>query len=205
MGEELLRDAGQAPGGHEDHHRAPEACQLGPVALLRQEAVALEDADFPGQSAVGEGDARSAGGAVEGAEAGHHLEGQAGLPEGQGLLAAAAEKEGVAALQADHLPALPDPGHQQGVDLPLFQAAIPRPLAHEDRLGAFREEVEVGLVQQGVVEDRLRPLQGPEAAEGEEVRVAGAGAHEPREAALKGLHAHAAAATRRCVLNQALT
>lgn len=163
VGQEFLSDGGQLARGHEEHRRAPEAGLLVPVAGFVQQAVAFKDADLPGQPAVGEGNPRGAGDAVQGAHAGDDFEGYARAPEGQGLLAAPAEKVGIAALEADDLLPSPGLGNQQSVDLVLGEGVVPGPLAHEDRFGLRREELEEGFVQQGVVEDHFSGLEGPQA------------------------------------------
>jgi hypothetical protein len=69
--------------------------------------------------AVGDGDAGGLGGGDRGADAGHELVGDAGLAQDLGLLAAAAEHHGVAALEPDDPQAGAGLVEQEAVDLVL--------------------------------------------------------------------------------------
>ena len=74
------------------------ACQF--TGVSPRLAVAGDDGERRRQAAVGDRDAGGCGRADGRTDAGHHLAGDALLGERDGLLAAAAEHEGVAALQA---------------------------------------------------------------------------------------------------------
>eukprot|EP00445_Apocalathium_hangoei_P045506 CAMPEP_0204004478 /NCGR_PEP_ID=MMETSP0360-20130528/18397_1 /ASSEMBLY_ACC=CAM_ASM_000342 /TAXON_ID=268821 /ORGANISM="Scrippsiella Hangoei, Strain SHTV-5" /LENGTH=276 /DNA_ID=CAMNT_0050946341 /DNA_START=28 /DNA_END=855 /DNA_ORIENTATION=- len=114
-------------------------------------------------------------------DTGHHLWNDAMPDEELDLLRASTEDERVAALQAhDAAPPLAVQQHEI-VDLGLLQASVLRisaTLAHIDEFGRLRHEVEDLLGDEVVVQHDLGVGQPPRRAQGEELRVAGAGAHE---------------------------
>jgi hypothetical protein len=119
----------------------------------------MRDGD-PGQRGRGHG----------GADAGHDLEGDAGLGEGQRFFSAAAEDEGVPALEAHHALAALGGADQDAVDLLLGDVVAARALADVEALRLARE-LEHGRVHQGVVEDEVGLGQPPGRAAREEIRI----------------------------------
>ena len=110
---------------------------------------AMRDGD-PGQRGRGHGRA----------DAGHDLEGDAGLGEGERFFAAAAEDEGIAALEAHHALAALGGADQDAVDLLLGDVVAARALADVEALRLARE-LEHGRVHQRVVEDEVGLGQPP--------------------------------------------
>jgi hypothetical protein len=136
-----------------------------------------EDARL-GEIPVGQGDAGVGADARRGGDAGDDLEGHPGLDQLFHLLAAPPENEGVAALQAHHLAAFTGQPHQQGVDALLGQGMVGGLLAHVDTFGGFGQTGQNLLADQVVVNQHIRLQQQARGAQGEQLRVAGAGAHQ---------------------------
>ena len=132
-------DLADAPGAHEDHERAAGARERVPVdvgAVLGRVLVAGDHGEVRRHAAVGDRDAgvrRRPDGA---GDAGDDLERDPGGGQGLGLLAAAAEHERIAALEA-HDAAGATPGLDEHlVDLLLGEVDLPGCLARGDELGA---------------------------------------------------------------------
>jgi hypothetical protein len=117
-------------------------------------------------------DAGVGGDRHRGAHPGHDLERDPGLREGQRLLAAPAEHERVAALQAHHEPTGAGVLDQERVDPGLRQAVGARVLAREDAEGARRRLVEQRRVDQAIVDDHARSAEDLDPAHGHEARIA---------------------------------
>src|SRR5207248_1983544 len=120
-------------------------------------------------------------GAQRGGDAGDHLEGDAGGGERLGLLAAAAEQERVAALEAHD--ALAAAG---GVDQRLVygDAALGVAWAEfsdREAFGGWRDEVEDARRDEGVVEDEIGLAQQLDGSQGQQTAVPGAGADQGYE------------------------
>ena len=103
--------------------------------------MARDEGQRRAEAAMGDGDAGIGGRGDGGGHAGHDLEGHTRRDQRFGLLAAAAENEGIAALQADHDLPREAALDQQGVDLGLGDAGGPLP--HQDVLGARVEGIRV--------------------------------------------------------------
>ena len=110
-----------------------------PVSALSGSSWPVTTAKLDGDAAVGDGDAGVGGHGDGGGDAGHDLEGDAGVAQRLRLLAAAAEDERVAALQPDDALALAGLLDEQGVDRVLVVAAgRAGDLADVDQLGVRR-------------------------------------------------------------------
>ena len=140
--------------------------------------VAGDEGDRLRVVAVGQRDARIRRHAGGGGDAGHHLERHAVLDQGFDFLAAAAEDEGIAALQAQGALAFLGEAHQQQVDLLLRHGMVVALLADVDALGIAPAHVEDGLRYQAVVDDDVGLLHQTQGAEGQQVRISGTGADE---------------------------
>jgi len=104
--------------------------------------------------------------AERGGDARHHLEGHAVLREGLDLLAAAAEHEGVAALEPQHPPALLRQAHHQRVDRLLAVGVVVALLAHVDALDLGRQQLHDRLGHQVVVQHHVGLLHQAQRAQG---------------------------------------
>ena len=127
--------------------------------------------------------------AERGGDAGHHLAGDAGCGQGLRLLAAAAEDERVAALQAHHALAFAGEPHQQFVDLLLLHAVVGAGLADEDALGVAPGELQHLLGAEPVVDDDIGLAEQPQRAERQQVAGARAGADQVDDAGRRGVGA----------------
>ena len=105
---------------------------------------------------MGDGDARVGGRGDPGGDAGHDLERDARRAQRERLLAAAAEHERVAALQAHDAPARPGALEHQRLGLLLGHRASAALLADEQQLGVRARAVERRRRDQAVVEDHVR-------------------------------------------------
>ena len=95
-----------------------------------------------------------------------------------GLLAAAAQDKGIAALEPHYRLAGGGPFRQEFIDLRLGQSLAAAFLAHKDALGAGRSRVQQGRIQQAVIDHHLGLLQAVQTLDGDKAGVAGAGAHQ---------------------------
>jgi len=143
--------------------------------------MAFDDGDPAADPAVGERETGTRGPGQQGADPGNHLEGNAGGFEGLGLLATPPEHERVAPLEPGHPLAGLGLLDQQPLDVGLPGAGPTAALAHGQDQGLRWEVLEETRVQEGVVEDHLRRLQGPQAPHRDEVGVSGAGTDEADE------------------------
>ncbi len=126
-----------------------------------------------------EGDAGGGQGPRPGGHARDDLEGDPGPGQGQRFLAPPPEHGGVAPLEAHHGAVAASPVHQQVVGALLAAGvAVAGAHAHVHHLGPRGGESQEARVDQGVVEDHVRPLQEGGAPPGEELGIAGAGAHQ---------------------------
>src|SRR5581483_10950059 len=98
------------------------------------------------------------------------------------LFAAAAEDEGIAALQPDHGLAGSGAGYEQLVDLPLRHAVPALGFADRDQLGLAARMIEHALAHQPVVEDDIGRFQRAYRLHSEKLGVSGAGANEEHAA-----------------------
>ena len=137
-------------------------------------------------------DPRVGGRGHAGGHARHDLERDARRGERLGLLAAAAEHERVAALEAHHALARPAQLDEQRVDLLLAERGRARLLADVAQLGVRPGAVERTRRDQAVVEDRVGARDQLQRAARHQARIAGPGADEVDDAA----HAQAPSATR---------
>ena len=119
------------------------------------------------------------------ADAGHHLDRDAGPDAGEDLLAAAAEHEGVAALEPHHPQPPPGPVDQHRGDLLLAGAGPVRRLADVDHLDPGREPVQQHARGQPVHHHHVGLGEQAAAPDGDQLRVAGAAADQ-RDAAPAG-------------------
>ncbi len=128
-----------------------------------------------GRAAAGRGDAR------------HHLEGNAVGRQFVDFLAATAKYERIAALQAQHALALLGQLDQLAVDLVLGHGVVGAALADVQAVGVAAAQFEDGRGHQAVVEHHVGLLHQAQGAEGQQVRVARAGADQVDLAAGLGL------------------
>ncbi len=110
------------------------------------------------QTPVGDRHPGVGGHGHRGGDAGHHLERHPGRLEGQYLLTAPPEDEGIAALQADDPPTGSTLADQEGVDLVLFDRTAGL-LPDVDPPGRGRSQVQEAGVGQPVVHDHLGAAQ----------------------------------------------
>ena len=112
-----------------------------------------------------------------------------GMPrrhQGQGLLPAAAEDEGIAALEAQHAPAFAGELDQPQRDVALLGRGLAAALAGVFQHDAGLGEIEDPVVDQGVIDDDLGLPQPMERQQRQQARVAGTGAGEPDGPRLEG-------------------
>ncbi len=136
---------------------------------------------------MGDRDAGQTGGRHGGAEAGDDLAGDAGLGQGERLLAAAPEDERVAALEPHHAAAAAGGADEQRVDRFLGGAAPPGALSDRD-LHRPRRQLERRGVHEGVVEDQVRLGEAARRAQRQQVRVSRSRADQG-DVTSPGLHA----------------
>jgi hypothetical protein len=94
-------------------------------------------------------------GTIAGRDARHDAERDAGLDQGQGLLATAAEDEGVAAFEPQDPPAVARQLDQTARDVGLLGRGLAAALAGEVELGAGARERQHPLAHQGVVDHHV--------------------------------------------------
>ena len=112
-----------------------------------------------------------------GGNAGNDLEVDAMPAQCLDLFAAAAEDERVPALEARHPPTLPRIAEQERVDVRLPRAGEGATLADVDPFRVATAQFQHPGRDEIVIVDDVRPLQRAQRFQGEEVRVAGTGAH----------------------------
>jgi hypothetical protein len=144
--------------------------------------VAGDEGDGLGRAAMGQGRAGAGAGGQGRGDAGHHMALDARFAAGQQLLAATAEQERVAALQAHDVQAVQGQRHDQLVDVVLRQGVARLALGDVDPAGADGRQVEDLVGNQAVMHHHIGGAQGVEGAEGQEVRIAGTGADQPHRA-----------------------
>ncbi len=118
-------------------------------------------------------------------DAGHDAERHAGLDQRQGLLAAAPEDEGIAALEPQHPPAVARQLDQAARDVGLLRRGLAAALAGELELGAGPRKGQHALAHQGVVDHHVGLAQRVVGGQGQQARIAGPGADEPDPAGLE--------------------
>ena len=182
-------DGADLAAAHEDHEGPRNTRQPRPVdpgLRLGRVLVAGDQDRRRGQAPVGEGNAgvgRRAGG---GRHPGDDLEGHPRLGQGQGLLAAAAEDVGIAALQAHHPAPGAGLGHEPLVQRLLAPGAAPAPVPGVDPLALRPGVLQEPAVDEVVVEHDVGLLEEAGALQGQQTRVSGTGADDV-DAALDGL------------------
>ena len=154
--------------------------------------MAGDERDAAGDVAVGDGDAGVGGRGDAGRHPGHDLERDAGLREHERLLAAAAEHERVAALEAHDALARAGVLEQQAVRVVLRELRALALLADVDELRAGPRVRERLGRDQAVVEDDVGGAEQLDRAHGEQARVAGPGADEVDDAGHRAAIASAA-------------
>jgi hypothetical protein len=177
-----LRDARPLSEPHQHHQRESvrgQAVDQRTVCLL---VVTGHDHEARGHSPVRHRDARQRGRRDRRRHAGDHLARDAGARQRQRLLAAAAEHERVAALEPHHLQPAARVLDQQAVQHLLLDRRPTGPLADVEPARARRQLPHL-LRGQRVVEDEVGLGQPPRPAHREQIRVAGAGAHQGDAAA----------------------
>jgi len=107
-----------------------------------------------------------------------HLEGDPGFPQDLGLLAAAAEDEGVPPLEAGHGAALQGLAGEDPVDLALGERVVPALLADIDEPGILARAAEKLPVGQVVVHDDIGLPDALDPPHRDEPRVPGARADD---------------------------
>jgi hypothetical protein len=177
VGDQVLGNDGQVGHAHVEDQRAFPAGQGLPVeggVGLVVGLVAGDERHAARQAAVRYWDAGIRRRRDGRRDAGDDLEGDAGLDDLQGLLAAAAEDHGVAALEAHHPLALALAGlvDKELVDLGLRQGVLRGLLAHVDAFGGGRGVVQQTCGDEGVVDHHVSPGQHIAAANREKSWIA---------------------------------
>ncbi len=183
---QALGDQRQVLDPHVEDERAGEARQGVPVerrAGLGGVLVTRDERHRRGRVPVRHGNPRVRRRRHTGGHAGNDLEGHAGRGQRLGLLAAAPEHEGVAALQPHHPLAGPGQLDEQPVRLLLRQRRRARLLADVAELGVGPRALERALRDEAVVEDRVRRGDQLERPARHQARVAGTRAHQVDDAA----------------------
>jgi hypothetical protein len=127
---------------------------------------------------MGQGRARAGRGGQGGGDAGHDRALDAGRAAGGQLLAAAAEQERVAALQAHDGQAVQGQGDQQLVDVVLRQGVARLALGDVDPPRRDGRQVEDLVGDQAVMHDHVGGLQGLQRLDRQQFGIAGTGAHQ---------------------------
>ena len=127
---------------------------------------------------VGEGDPGVGGAARRRGHPRHDLKRDPFVGEGRDLLAAPPEDERVPALEPQHAPALAREADEEAVDVGLPDRVLVPALPRVDLLRVAPHEGEHAGGHEAVVHHHVRLLHEAHGAEGEEVRVAGAGPDE---------------------------
>ena len=161
--QQLRTDLGQRAQAHEDDG--------GLAAFLGR--AAAEDADARRDASVRERDTGRSGHGGERRHAGDDLEGDARFGEREGLLAAAAVHERVAALEAHDGETCAAELDEQPVHVVLRQACT---ADDECGVGRLRDELRR---DEPVVDERVAVAHELQAARRDQARIAGAGADEP--------------------------
>ena len=167
---------GQRRDAHQQHERARRGRQRRPVEValrLGRILVAGHDRDLGRHAALRDGDSRVGGDGVGRRDPGDDLESHPGGRQRQRLLAAAAEDERIAALEADDRAQTASELDQQRVDLVLRHRVLPGLLAGVVLLGirpGHRHDPGIG---QPVVHQRVAALQQLTPANGQQPGVAG--------------------------------
>ncbi len=159
-----------------------------PVEIFGDRAarhVAGDEGDGVIDVAVGDRDAGIAEAADAGGDARHQTEGDARIDQRQRLFAAAAEDEGVAALQAQHALAGPRQFDEARRDVALLRARLAAALAGILKLRPRPCELQNGFVDQRVVDHDVGLLQRVERVERQQARIARPGADQPHPARLE--------------------
>lgn len=147
---------------------------------VRRRRVAADHDEAGGEPAVRHRDAGERGGGDRRADAGDDLERDPGLGERERLLAAPAEDERVATLEADDVLAALRGADHEGVDALLRDRVAAGALADEEAAGARREREQIGGDER-VVEHEVGAAEPVERAAGEQIGIAGTGADERDE------------------------
>ena len=164
---------------HIDHHRRLLAGEAGPVDARGLVGAMGGDEGEP-RRLVAEGERQlGLGGAAErSGDAGNDDDGDILLAQALDLFAAAAEHEGIAALETNHLAAGSRGVDQPAVDLVLADAGLAAALADEHALGVAPHAVEHRVGDELVVEYDIGVLQHLQRAQRQQVGIARAGAHQ---------------------------
>ncbi len=180
---ELVGDGGARGHPHEHDEGAPGPGQRVPVHGAGRADGGAHPAghhrDRRGQTALRHRDAGHGRHAESGRHAGHDLPVDARVAQDLDLLAAAAEHEGISALEPDHDPlAAPVPDQQAGDLVLAVCSRRVRLLAHVHHHRVRGCQVEDGPADQPIVQDDVGPGQQLRAAPGEQSGIARSGAHQ---------------------------
>ena len=170
-GDQLAGELGEGRQAHENDE-FPDVADFVPIDGV--DGVAGHESDGGGVLAMGEGDAGVGGDAERGGDSGDDLESDAGIGEGLGLFAAAAEDEGVAALEADDGQSTAGALDQHAADFILGEFVGGLLFADIDAFGARRGEFEESGRGEVVVEDGVGESENATAFDGDQLGVAGA-------------------------------
>ena len=172
---QFLADAAQVVQSHVDHQAIAAAGQAAPIdagPLLIDFLVAGNEGDAGAGLAMGDRDSRVGGSGDASGDARHHLNCHAMGRQVGGLLAAAAEQEGIAALEAHDALVLLGQLHQHRVGAGLGHGVMAPPFAHEMALTVLGHQLEQGLGHQGVVHQGVAAPQQSIGLEGEQFGIA---------------------------------
>src|SRR5215472_4973804 len=120
------------------------------------------------------------------ADARHDSEGDTRRHQRQGLLPPTAEYEGIAALQAQHPPALASELDQPERDVALLRRRLAAALARIFQLDAGPCEIEDAAIDQRVIDDHLGLAQAVERKDREQAGIARPSPGEPHTSRLEG-------------------
>ena len=179
--QQARHDIGKRTDAHEEHERALRAHERLEVDVVigAGALVAGDDVQRRREIAVRHGNAVVGGNGDGRRDAGHDFVGHAMLGEQLELLAAAAEHERVAALQAHDLVAGERLVEQHLADLLLAHRVVRSALAHVDRARVARNAGQHAIAHERVVHDHVGLLQHVVALAREQPRIARASADKP--------------------------
>jgi hypothetical protein len=173
--DQLAGDLGECGEPHEDHEGFG-VTDSGPIDGLH--GVAGDEGDGGGVFAVSERHSGVGSDAERSGDAGHDLEWDAGIGQGFGFFASAAEDEGVAAFETDYGEPAVRAINEHAADFVLREFVGRFFFADINSFGVRRGEIEEGGVGEVIVEYGVGVLKDAAALYGDEIRISGAGSDE---------------------------
>ncbi len=176
-GAQPRHDARQLRDAHVKDDRVLRVGEEAPVGRIIGVGVAGDERNALGEAAMRERQAARGRGTERGRDTRHDGVGNAVRLQHLELFTAAAENEGVTALQSRDALAAAGELNEQRVDA-LLLAALAGFLADEDALRVAARALEHRLADQPVIKDHVRLLQQLQRPQGEQIRIPGAGADQ---------------------------